>query len=65
MKNRAVKEMFAIQYNCETDAIEVEFLIRLPDDTYEFKVTIQTDEINEIVFFSCKTQFHDSGKLTF
>jgi hypothetical protein len=65
MKNRAVKEMFAIQYSCDPDAIEVEFLIRLPDDTYEFKVTIQTDEINETLYFSCKTQSHDSGRITF
>lgn len=65
MKNRAVKEMFAIQYNCNSDAIEVEFLVRLPDDTYEFKVIIQTDEINETLFFSCKTQSHDSGIITF
>lgn len=63
MKNRAIKQMFAIQYNCKPDAIDVEFLVRLPDDTYQFKVTIQTDEINETLFFSCKNQPDDPAKI--
>ena len=65
MKNRAVQVMFALQYKCNIEDIEVENLVRFPDGSYEYKVSIDTGKHKETVFFTCKCDSRESSRYMF
>lgn len=69
MKNRAIQEMFAIQYTCNPDAIEVEYLATVPDvdrvsSNAEFKVSVDVGGKIEMFIFSCNIKPYESSEYT-
>lgn len=57
MKNSAIKQLFAIQKNCQVDDIDVEF-VSCEGNVYEFNVDIKDNERGffETLVFKCESE---------